>query len=265
MAYIGNTPAEKFSAFSKQDFTTSATTSYTLDNPVSNANEIALFINHVRQEPTTAYTAAGTALTLTSATTSSDDMYCVYLGKAVQTVNPANGSVDTAQLADSAVETAKINDGAVTSAKIASGVVGNNTPAFKVYRSSNQTMGNGYQKIQHNAEEFDTDNAFDSTTNYRFTVPSGKAGKYFFNAQHKLNSMPNGGRIAAAIYVNGSIKAHNIIAVGIAEDNSSNVSAIFDLSVGDYVEMYGYHNHSASLTAPGVITSVYFEGFKLIG
>ena len=92
MAYIGNTPAEKFSAFSKQDFTTSATTSYTLDNPVSNANEIALFINHVRQEPTTAYTAAGTALTLTSATTSSDDMYCVYLGKAVQTVNPASGS-----------------------------------------------------------------------------------------------------------------------------------------------------------------------------
>lgn len=109
MAYIGNTPAEKFSAFSKQDFTTSATTSYTLDNPVSNANEIALFINHVRQEPTTAYTAAGTTLTLTSATTSSDDMYCVYLGKAVQTVNPANASVDTAQLADSSVTLDKLS------------------------------------------------------------------------------------------------------------------------------------------------------------
>ena len=113
MAYIGNTPAEKFSAFSKQDFTTSATTSYTLDNPVSNANEIALFINHVRQEPTTAYTAAGTSLTLTSATTSSDDMYCVYLGKAIQTVNPANGSVDTAQLADNAVTSAKLGTGAI--------------------------------------------------------------------------------------------------------------------------------------------------------
>jgi hypothetical protein len=115
MAYIGNTPAEKFSAFSKQDFTTSATTSYTLDNPVSNANEIALFINHVRQEPTTAYTAAGTALTLTSATTSSDDMYCIYLGKAVQTVNPANGSVDTAQLADSAVTNAKVASSVINS------------------------------------------------------------------------------------------------------------------------------------------------------
>ena len=51
MAYIGNIPAEKYSAFQKQDFTTSATTSYTLDNPVANANELALFINFVRQEP----------------------------------------------------------------------------------------------------------------------------------------------------------------------------------------------------------------------
>ena len=98
MPFIGNQPAEAFSSFQKQDFTTSATTSYTLDHPVSNQNEIALFINFVRQEPTTAaYTASGTSLTLTSATTSSDDMYCVYLGKAVQTVNPPNGSVGTAQ------------------------------------------------------------------------------------------------------------------------------------------------------------------------
>ena len=93
MPFIGNQPAEKYSSFQKQDFTTSATTSYTLDHPVANGNEIALFINFVRQEPTAAYTASGTSLTLTSATTSSDDMYCVYLGKAVQTVTPASGSV----------------------------------------------------------------------------------------------------------------------------------------------------------------------------
>ena len=40
MAYQGNRPAEAFSSFQKQDFTTSATTSYTLDHPVSNQNEI---------------------------------------------------------------------------------------------------------------------------------------------------------------------------------------------------------------------------------
>jgi hypothetical protein len=93
MPFIGNQPALSYTSFAKQDFTTSATTSYTLDNPVANANELALFINFVRQEPTTAYTASGTTLTLTSATSATDDMYCVFLGKAVQTVTPASGSV----------------------------------------------------------------------------------------------------------------------------------------------------------------------------
>jgi len=114
MPFIGNQPALSYTSFAKQDFTTSATTSYTLDNPVTNANELALFINFVRQEPTTAYSASGTTLTLTEATSVGDDMYCVFLGKAVQTVNPPNASVGTSQLVD----------GAVTSAKLASGTGG---------------------------------------------------------------------------------------------------------------------------------------------
>ena len=93
MPFIGNQPALSYISLSKQDFTTSATTNYVLDQAVTNANEIALFINFVRQEPTTAYTASGTALTLTSATTAGDDMYCIFLGKALQTVTPASNSV----------------------------------------------------------------------------------------------------------------------------------------------------------------------------
>jgi hypothetical protein len=98
MSYLGNAPALAYTSFAKQDFTVTATTSYSLDHPVANANELALFINFVRQEPTTSYSASGTTLTLTEATSSSDDMYCVYLGKAVQTVTPANNSVTNAML-----------------------------------------------------------------------------------------------------------------------------------------------------------------------
>ena len=98
MAYIGKEPADSFISFAKQDFSTSATTSYTLNNAVTNENELALFINFVRQEPTTAYTASGTTLTLTSATASTDDMYCVYLGQAKQTVNAPDGSVGSSQV-----------------------------------------------------------------------------------------------------------------------------------------------------------------------
>ena len=132
MPFIGNQPALSYTSFAKQDFTTSATTSYTLDNPVANANELALFINFVRQEPTTAYSASGTSLTLTSATSATDDMYCVYLGKAVQTVNPPNGSVGTSQLVD----------GAVTSAKLASGTGGKVLQCVYASNTTNITFTN---------------------------------------------------------------------------------------------------------------------------
>ena len=90
MPYIGNTPADKFLTLAKQNFSTSATTSYTLDSAVSSTQDIALFINNVRQSPVDAYTVSGTALTLTSATAGTDEMYCVYLGKTVGTTTDPN-------------------------------------------------------------------------------------------------------------------------------------------------------------------------------
>jgi hypothetical protein len=95
LSYIGNQPAEKYTTFSVQHFTTSATTTYTLDFPVANENEIALFINNVRQEPGSsyAYTADGTNLVLSAATSASDTMYAVFIGKAVQTVTPGANSI----------------------------------------------------------------------------------------------------------------------------------------------------------------------------
>jgi hypothetical protein len=101
MAYIGPIPAETFTSFATQTFSTSATSSYTLDHPVTNENELALFINNVRQQPGSgkAYTATGTALTLSANTASTDTMYAVFLGRALQTVNPAGGSVGSSQIA----------------------------------------------------------------------------------------------------------------------------------------------------------------------
>ena len=102
MPYIGNQPAEQFTSFATQEFSTSATTSYTLDHAVTNENEIALFVNNVRQQPGSgkAYTATGTALTLSAATASTDTMYCVFLGRALQTVNPATNSITAAMVSN---------------------------------------------------------------------------------------------------------------------------------------------------------------------
>ena len=132
MPYIGPNPAESFTSFATQEFSTSATTSYTLDHAVANENEIALFINNVRQQPGSgkAYTATGTALTLSAATASTDTMDCVFLGRALQTVNPATNSISTAM----------ISDNAITAAKLASGAGGKLLQSSLVTTSTNQAL-----------------------------------------------------------------------------------------------------------------------------
>ena len=101
MGYIGNPPSENYTSFQTETFSTSATTSYTLSHAVANENELALFVNNVRQQPGSgkAYTAAGTALTLSAATASTDTMYAIYLGRALQTSTPATNSITDSMLA----------------------------------------------------------------------------------------------------------------------------------------------------------------------
>ena len=105
MGYVGNSPALKYASFAVQHFTTSATTGYTLDHAVTNENDIRLVINNVVQQPGSgkAYTASGTTLTLSAATSGTDTMYCVFLGKAVQTVVPGQGSVGADELSANAI------------------------------------------------------------------------------------------------------------------------------------------------------------------
>jgi len=241
MPFIGNQPALSYTSFAKQDFTTSATTSYTLDNPVTNANELALFINFVRQEPTTAYSASGTSLILTSATSATDDMYCVFLGKAVQTVNPPNASVGLSQLSATGTKDATTflrGDNTFASAG------GTNTPNFFVRRDGSQSItAETWTKVQLNSEIYDSASAFDSSTNYRFTVPSGQGGKYFFQGSIYANAGDNNlQRIHTRLYKNGSA------IVTFSENDWTNQayrgsdmyssSAVLSLSAGDYIELY---------------------------
>tara|TARA_B100000161_G_scaffold256709_1_gene220016 strand:+ start:628 stop:1290 length:663 start_codon:yes stop_codon:yes gene_type:complete len=85
MPYLGNELIGAFSALTYQDLTGGSGTSFTLNHAVANANEIEVFVNNVRQEPSVAYTASGTSMTMTGTIASSDDFYVVFQGKAQQT------------------------------------------------------------------------------------------------------------------------------------------------------------------------------------
>jgi hypothetical protein len=98
MPYLGTTPSQVFVSVDYQDLTgvtgSPAKRGFTLDNSVSGPNEIEVFVNNVRQEPSVAYTVSGTTLTMTGDVETTDDFYVVYQGKAVGTVgHPAGNSL----------------------------------------------------------------------------------------------------------------------------------------------------------------------------
>jgi len=94
MGYIGNQQAEGFVRRpNKQDLTGATGTSLTLTNAVSKSEDIDLFINDVRQEPTEAYSVGsdGVTVTLTSSVIATDDIYVIYNSLALQTsVHPSD-------------------------------------------------------------------------------------------------------------------------------------------------------------------------------
>jgi hypothetical protein len=81
---------------------------------------------------------------------------------------------------------------------------GSSGPTFRAYRTTSvQSLTiNTATKIQFNAEEWDTDSCFDSTTNYRFTP--NKAGYYQFNSNVSYDTTGTVGRNWLRFYKNGS-------------------------------------------------------------
>jgi hypothetical protein len=120
MPFIGKNPTAGFATIVKDDFTADgSTTVFTLSKIAATANDIAVFVGNVRQEPTDAYTVSGTTLTMSAAPATGVNFYVLHIAGTIESsVVPPDGSIGTAKIVDDAVSTAKIADNAVTSAKI---------------------------------------------------------------------------------------------------------------------------------------------------
>ena len=71
MPYLGNSPAANFASVTKDTFSGDGSeTAFTLSKAAT-TNGVAVFVENVRQEPTTAYSVSGTTLTFTAAPVSS--------------------------------------------------------------------------------------------------------------------------------------------------------------------------------------------------
>ncbi len=118
-----------------------------------------------------------------------------------------------------------------------------NVPAFEASLSGNQVPSNNtFTKININTEEYDTDNCYDNSTNYRFTPTV--AGKYYVYAtvRGQSENVTKLIQTAAAIYKNGSlyIESRDITANSFTRSITNNVSTVIDMNgSSDYLEVYG--------------------------
>ena len=80
MAYLGASPLASFASPSKDTFSgDNSTTAFTMGQSVGDPNQIEVFVDNVRQEPTSAYTVNGTTLTFTGTpATGSNNIYVIH-------------------------------------------------------------------------------------------------------------------------------------------------------------------------------------------
>ena len=146
-----------------------------------------------------------------------------------------------------------------------------NTPAFFVALTTNVSISdNTITKIPFATEVYDTDNAYDASTNYRFTVPSGKAGKYHFTMQGPIG-IKKDYQVTILLKKNGSyLGTESLITNGYQPSADTNITTRYtttlDLAVSDYVEMYVKTNNNGTSTAfnHGDSYTTFFSGFKLL-
>ena len=148
-----------------------------------------------------------------------------------------------------------------------------NTPAWRATMSTAQTnnTSNVAVLVAFDTEDFDTDNAYTNTaSNYKFTVPSGGAGKYYIGANVNLGDYQDNANFQqkrCIIFVNGAqvSEGRDQFSSAVIQGSTNNFIGSFtvqDLSEGDYVQVYAQVYNVAF----DIQTSLAeFYGYKLIG
>jgi hypothetical protein len=145
------------------------------------------------------------------------------------------------------------------------GISVSNTPAWSASLSADTAVADAtVTKIPCNTEWIDTDSAYDNSTNYRFTVPSGKDGNYYVHASVRNGTSSDFDSFYLYIKKNGSDYLFNSIRSEFRE--TTEINNVIPLVAGDYLEMFVYQGTGGSINMTGSSTQPFatnFSGFKL--
>jgi hypothetical protein len=133
-----------------------------------------------------------------------------------------------------------------------------------VFDTANQSIPNNtLTALTFTSETLDSDGYHSTVTNTsRLTIPAGKAGKYCIMMDTSMAPNNTGFR-NGAIYKNGNGIYYGGEFLGNNINAATQVSAVVDLAVNDYIEFYVYQNSGVSLNC-NKASNQYF-GMFLIG
>ena len=160
---------------------------------------------------------------------------------------------------------------ALTSGFVNGGV---NTPNFRAYLSaSGISMSSSTDTTCiFDAENYDTASAY-NTSNGRFTIPSGQAGKYFLSAciRNTIDSTNNSFDLLKTMIFqyNSSdslvLEINNRQNAAFTNKPTGQLNGIFNCSVGDYFLVKQYINDSGhSMVSSTSGNATWFYGYKII-
>ena len=277
MAVIGNSATTQAFTPAVDYFSgNGSTTAFTLSRPVASVAQVQVVIDNVAQNPSSAYTISGSTITFTSAPLSgTNNIYVYYTSPITQVIAPGQGTVSSTSFASSTGSGAVVlatsptlvtpalgtpsalvltNATGLPQAGLGTNVVGNG-PAFSAYKSSNQSFSqNTWTKATFPFEDFDTNNNFDSTTNYRFTPTV--AGYYHMSCNGYFSN--GGSDNYLQLYKNGAGFGYYVNAgFSITTMHLTFSNLIYMNGSTDYLELWVYSN-AASPVLGGSAT--HFQG-----
>ena len=213
MPYLGNTPASNFASVTKDTFSgDGSTTAFTLSKAAT-TNGVAVFVENVRQEPTTAYAVSGTTLTFTAApvSASGNNIYVLHHN------TPASTATHPAAQDLTAVNSTMTGTLAVTGASTLTG---------NVALGGTLDM-NGAELIL----DADADSSIHSSTDDQIDIKGGGTDRYTITAagSHYFRpTMTEGTTDTASGYVptDGAVYSGGFVTAGARDNNGGFLSGL---------------------------------------
>jgi hypothetical protein len=120
----------------------------------------------------------------------------------------------------------------------------------KAQLSANQSIASAVDvPINFDSELFDSDGFHESVTNpSRFTIPSGKSGKYLITATIRYSGNATGFR-QTRVHKNGSLMFYNQVEAINSDNMIVRATGVLDCVSGDYIQVVANQNSGTSLSA----------------